>query len=83
VILCHGHVGEVKAVAWSPDSTHIVSGSADRTARVWNAASGTTSFIYRGHSHVVWNVAWSPAGKRIASASDDMTVQVWNTTLSR
>ena len=35
-----GHTGYVRSVAYSPDGKHIVSGSDDRTVRVWNAASG-------------------------------------------
>jgi len=32
-----GHTSAVIAVAWSPDGTRIVSGSWDKTARVWQA----------------------------------------------
>jgi len=34
----HGHVGPVNAVAWSPDSTLIASGSTDLTVQVWLVA---------------------------------------------
>ena len=74
-----GHSDHVKAVAWSPDGQHIVSGSNDKTAQVWNSSDGRVIFTYRGHSNNVDTVAWSPDGKRLASGSDDKTVQVWNT----
>ncbi|SRR6266566_7384219 len=51
--------------------------SEDRTAQVWDADTGRSTFIYRGHSHYVNAVTWSPDGKYIASASIDRTVQVW------
>ena len=35
-----GHTGEVTSVAYSPDSTQVVTGSADKTVRVWQVASG-------------------------------------------
>ena len=34
------HTAKVMAIAWSPDSTHIVSGSIDTNLIVWNAATG-------------------------------------------
>ena len=34
-----GHLGEVLAVALSPDGQRIVTGSSDRTAQVWEAAT--------------------------------------------
>ena len=76
ILTYRGHSSRVSSVAWSPNSTQIVSGSDDSTAQVWDAATGNTIFTYRGHSGEV-NVAWSPDGKHIASAGGDRTVQVW------
>jgi len=76
-----GHSSYVFAVAWSPDSKGIASGSDDQTVQVWDAANGGHVYIYRGHSEFVPEfvvaVAWSPDGKRIASGGADQTVQVW------
>ena len=35
-----GHSGYVCSVAWSPDGTKLASGSADKTVRIWEAATG-------------------------------------------
>jgi WD40 repeat protein len=35
-----GHSNLVNSVIYSPDGKHIVSGSEDRTIRVWNAELG-------------------------------------------
>ena len=35
-----GHSGSVWSVAYSPDGKHIVSGSWDRTVKIWDAQSG-------------------------------------------
>ena len=35
-----GHSNVVSSVAYSQDGKHIVSGSADRTVKIWDAQSG-------------------------------------------
>ena len=77
-IVYRGHSALVLAVAWSPDSTYIVSGSRDGTAQVWNAGDGRTSSTYRGHKGYVSSLQWSPDGKRIASGGGDATLQIWD-----
>ena len=49
----------------------------DKTAKVWEAASGRELLTLRGHSDAIWSVAFSPDGQRIATASDDGTARVW------
>ena len=45
------HTAKVMAIAWSPDSTHIVSGSIDTNLIVWNAATGDRDEI-RGNIYM-------------------------------
>ncbi|QRV96748.1 hypothetical protein RhiJN_24766 [Ceratobasidium sp. AG-Ba] len=74
-----GHSDIVMCVAFSPDSQRIVSGSCDRTVRVWNVH--TASPIVRpftGHSNWVTSVAFSPDGRRIVSGSYDKTIRIWD-----
>ena len=35
-----GHSDYVQSVAYSPDGRHIVSGSGDRTVKIWDAQTG-------------------------------------------
>lgn len=75
------HTDYVTSVAWSPDSTRLVSGSYDTTVKVWDALKGTLIIIYQGpegHTDVVTCVSWSPDGKYIASGSWDATIKVWD-----
>ena len=72
-----GHTNAVNSVAFSADGTHVVSGSADGTARVWNAGSGELLHELK-HDGPVSRVAFSPDGGRVLTASSDGTVRVWN-----
>ena len=50
----------------------------DRTARVWNAATGQQLAKLEGHTGEVTSAAFSPDGQRIVTASWDETARVWN-----
>ena len=65
-------------MAFSPDGKRIVSGSWDKTVKVWDAARGQEILTLKGHTDLVTSVAFSPDGKRIASGSEDKTVKVWD-----
>ena len=60
-----GHRDGVTCVAFSPDGKRIVSGSYDKTARVWDAQTGQQLLKLEGHTARVLSVAFSPDGKRI------------------
>jgi len=67
-------------VAISPDSRWIVTGSDDRTARIWDLAADDPSEsprVLSGHQGVVNSVAISPDGRWILTWSKDKTVRVW------
>ena len=73
-----GHEGSVNAVAVTPDSKCIVSGSRDKTICVWDLDTGACLKTLEGHADGVNAVAVTSDGKRIVSGSDDNTIRVWN-----
>jgi hypothetical protein len=78
-----GHGDFVGAAAFSPDGTRILSASADRTARLWNAATGAETAVLRGHEEFVSSASFSPDGTRIVTASWDNTARLWGRPMGR
>jgi hypothetical protein len=72
-----GHEDFVHA-AFSPDGTRIVTASDDKTARIWDAATGDEIKVLRGHEDTVWSAAFSADGTRIVTASVDETARIWD-----
>ena len=66
----------VWAVAFSPDGSRLATGSADKSARVWDAASGQKLLEVR-HDKRVTAVGFSPDGTRLATGSADKSVRIW------
>jgi WD40 repeat protein len=64
-------------VAFSPDGKRLLSGGADKTLRVWNAASGQQIGPPLVETGEVTSVAFSPDGRRIVSGSSDGIVRIW------
>jgi WD40 repeat protein len=73
-----GHTSEVYDVAVTPDGKRAITGSDDRTLRVWELDTGKAVCTLRGHSRQVWSVAVAGDGRTIVSVSDDRDLIVWD-----
>ena len=67
----------VQAVALSADGRHVVSGSDDKTMKVWELETGRELHTLEGHTDKVQAVAVSADGRHVVSGSDDKTMKVW------
>ena len=79
-ILHHG--AEVNALAFSPDSRLLATGSADYAAAIWEAATGQRVITMKNMSQV-GSVAFSPDGRLLATGSADNVVSLWEATTGR
>ncbi|KAF7334802.1 WD40 repeat-like protein [Mycena sanguinolenta] len=82
LVRMEGHTDSVFSVAFSPDSTRIVSGSFDKTVCIWDATTGAELGRIEGHTDSVYSVAFSPDGAHIVSGSHDKTVRIWDAATS-
>lgn len=74
-----GHKDRVWGVAFSPDGKYLATGSSDRTARLWDLATGQTIRVFSGHPGPVEQVAFSPDGKFLLTAGEeDGTARLWD-----
>jgi WD40 repeat protein len=65
-------------LAFSADGQTLLSGSDDRTVRVWDVHSGKQRAILEGHSDQVSCVAISPDGTIAATGGADKAVKLWD-----
>ena len=74
-----GHTHNVVCLAWSPYiSGHLISGSYDHTAQVWNVETQELIATYKGHCGPVLCCMWSPLDPNyIITGSADYTVRIW------
>ncbi|KAI2615298.1 PFU-domain-containing protein [Hypoxylon sp. NC1633] len=72
-----GHARNVCALAVVPGGRHIVSGSWDKTARIWSLAKWDTEAVLAGHDEAVWDVL--PLDETtIVTASADKNIRIYN-----
>jgi WD40 repeat protein len=78
-----GHASGILSVAFSQSGNFLVSGSRDKTIKLWNVETGKEVRTFSGHAHYVNDVDFSPTERWIASASSDQTVKLWDVTTGR
>jgi small GTP-binding protein len=75
--LAHG-AASINDYAFSPDGKRALSGSGDRSVRLWDLETGRCLRTFNGHTDLVQRVALSSDGRRAISGAEDGTVRVWD-----
>lgn len=77
-----GHRQTVRAVAFSPDGSRLLTGSADHTARIFALEKGGLAAAsppqVLAHPDEVTDVAFSPDGQRVVTACADKQARVYS-----
>ena len=71
--------GVVASADLSPDGKHVATGSWDRSAKIWDRATGKVLVKLDAiHNGFINSVRYSPDGAKLLTASDDGTARLWN-----
>jgi len=79
-----GHQGPICCliqIKWEKNLCTFVSGSSDKSIKVWNAESGVCLKTLLGHTHWVYylcQLRWKKDQCTLISGSRDMTLKMWN-----
>jgi WD40 repeat protein/tRNA A-37 threonylcarbamoyl transferase component Bud32 len=73
-----GHNEFINSVCFSPDGKTALSGSYDKTIKLWNVETGICIRTFEGHNKSIQSVCFSPDGKTVLSSSWDDTIKLWD-----
>ncbi len=80
-----GHKELVYSVNFSPDGKHLISGSFDKSLKLWDVKTAKEVKSYAGtsgHTDLVLTTAFSPDGRLIASGAKDNSIKLWDMPIS-
>ncbi len=74
------HVGRVLCALYHPNGNYFVTGSEDKTLKVWNPDDYTVLVSFDGNDDSVYSLAYGTRSNLIVSGSADNTVRSWRVT---
>jgi WD40 repeat protein len=72
------HSDWVRCLSFTPDGANLVSGSFDKTIKLWQLATGTAIHTLTAHVKGVFALAVSADGRLLASGSWDEVIKLWD-----
>jgi len=70
VNILNGHKGWVTCLCLNMSSDLLVSGSSDKTIKIWDLKSGKCVDSISGHEGTLWSLAFCNNGKHLVSSSE-------------
>ncbi len=70
------HTKNVRSVAYTPDGRYLLSGSTDKTLRLWDAKTGEQVFEYGDETAPILSLALSASGRLCALARNDKVIRL-------
>jgi WD40 repeat protein len=83
LLTLRGHTSFVSCVQFSPDGKQLATSSWDKTAALWDAATGERLLSLRDRDRPLVAVAFTQGGKRLATATKLGSVAIWDTATAR
>jgi len=77
-VVQRGHNASVKAVTFTKDGKYLLTGSRDKTIKLWEIATGRELRSFYGHESTINDLALSPDGKQFLSSSADKSAKLWD-----
>lgn len=72
------HEDTVYSLRLSPKEDQLLSGGADKLAKIWDVAANKLVAFYEGHTNHILSVAFNNDATQIATAGADKEVKVWD-----
>ncbi len=77
VALLKGHKSAVYGLNFSADGRHLISGSKDRSAIIWDVRARRLKHRLTGHRGDMYGVGFTPDGKRAVTSAFDRELRLW------
>lgn len=80
MLLLEGHTGKIadNCLVFSADGRWLLSGSADKTARLWDVARRQVALVCKGHDRQVNGVGFANGAQTLVTGSWDNSVRFWD-----
>ena len=80
---CDAHTATIQSISFSSKGDRIATASLDRTAKVFDSATGCETVTLRGHMRGVYKALFTPDGKNVITVGMDNQILKWEGAISR